>query len=103
VQHGADGHIDMCYESISPCNPDGGAELTALVAPVYGFVGLHLARQGNYREAQRFFQMGDAMFSAGPMTNVPDQFGKGWFQQYYWSTEYLRFRAEARRVRRPCG
>lgn len=102
VQLGADGHIDMCYESISPCDPDSGAELAALVAPVYAFTGLHLARQGSYSEAQRFFRMGDAMFSAGPMTNVPDRFGKGWFQQYYWSTEYLRFRAEAQRIRRPC-
>ena len=102
VRVGADGHIDMCYESISSCNPDGGADLTALVAPVYGFAGLYLAQQGNYGEARRFFAMGDAMFSAGPMTNVPDWFGKGWFQQYFWSTEYLRFRAAALRIRRSC-
>jgi hypothetical protein len=46
--------------------------------------------------------MGDAMFSAGPMTNVPDGFGKGWFQQYFWSTEYLRFRAAALQIWRSC-
>lgn len=102
VQRGADGWIDMCYESISACDPDGGGELTALVAPVYGFVGLQMAKAGNFGEARHFFEMGDAMFSAGPMTNVPDRFGKGWFQQYYWSTEYLRFRSEAQRVGRQC-
>jgi hypothetical protein len=102
VRLGADGHIDMCYESTSSCHRESGAELTALVAPVYGFVGLQLVRQGKFEEARRFFAMGDAMFSAGPMTNVPDRFGKGWFQQYFWSTEYLRFRDTAPQVRLSC-
>jgi hypothetical protein len=103
VRLGADGRVDMCYESVSSCRPESGAELTALVAPVYGFAGLQLAQRGRYGEAKRFFDMGDAMFSASPMTNVPDQFGKGWFQQYFWSTEYLRFRAAASYVMWSCN
>ena len=102
VRVGADGYIDMCYESISRCNPDGGGHLTALVAPVYGFAGFHLAQQGHGGEARRFFAMGDAMFSAGPMTHTPDRFGKDWFQQYFWSTEYLRFRTAAVNLGRSC-